>query len=239
LAFVQTYDDKPKRRLFELLRSQGMQDNQHIVFLTDGGEDVRDLPRYLNPQAEHLLDWFHITMRLTVLRQMTRSLPPPGHSDPDEQSCAVGPGEADRTLERVKHFLWHGNTFRALQLLDDLRETFAIACAVVGADGKQRVFHDRVAEFHTYIDRNQHQIPNYGERHRCGEAISSATAEATVNQVISRRMVKKQQMRWTPRGAHLLLQIRTRVLNNDLDTDFTRWYPTPTGSDQPAEAPAA
>jgi hypothetical protein len=38
-------------------------------------------------------------------------------------------------------------------------------------------------------------------------------------------MVKKQQMRWKPRGAHLLLQIRTRVLNDQLATDFHRWYP--------------
>jgi hypothetical protein len=52
-----------------------------------------------------------------------------------------------------------------------------------------------------------------------------ATAEATVNQVISRRMVKKQQMKWSPRGAHLLLQVRTRVLNDDLVGDFSRWYP--------------
>jgi hypothetical protein len=38
-------------------------------------------------------------------------------------------------------------------------------------------------------------------------------------------MVKKQQMRWTPRGAHLLLQVRTRVLNDQLAGDFRRWYP--------------
>jgi hypothetical protein len=38
-------------------------------------------------------------------------------------------------------------------------------------------------------------------------------------------MVKKQQMRWTPRGAHLLLQVRTRVLNDDLAGVFQRWYP--------------
>jgi hypothetical protein len=38
-------------------------------------------------------------------------------------------------------------------------------------------------------------------------------------------MVKKQQVRWTPRGAHLLLQIRTRVLNGDLAGVFKRWYP--------------
>ncbi|MGH2353351.1 MAG: ISKra4 family transposase, partial [Chloroflexota bacterium] len=74
-GFVQTYDTKPKRRLFEVLRSQGMQMNQQVTFLTDGGEDVRELPLYLNPQAEHLLDWFHITMRLTVMGQYAKSLP--------------------------------------------------------------------------------------------------------------------------------------------------------------------
>ncbi len=57
------------------------------------------------------------------------------------------------------------------------------------------------------------------------EAISSAFVESAVNQVVSKRMVKKQQMRWTPRGAHLLLQLRTHVLNDDLAVDFQRWYP--------------
>ncbi|GHC81237.1 hypothetical protein GCM10007079_20820 [Nocardiopsis terrae] len=47
-----------------------------------------------------------------------------------------------------------------------------------------------------------------------------ASAESAANQVISRRMVKKQQMRWSPKGAHLLLQVRTRVLNGDLAADF-------------------
>jgi hypothetical protein len=49
-------------------------------------------------------------------------------------------------------------------------------------------------------------------------------------------------MRWTPRVAHLLFQVRTRVLNNDLANDFRRWYPgfTPESEaaldDQPAAA---
>jgi hypothetical protein len=211
-----------------------MQDNQQVVFLTDGGEDVRDIPRYLNPQAEHYLDWFHITMRLTVLRQMTRSLPTPDarQDDDDDAPWIPDPGQADRDLERAKHFLWHGNTFRAMQVLEDLRDDFEIACAGAGPDDKQRAFFERLSEFCTYIDRNSGEIPNYGERHRCGEPISTATAEATVNQVISRRMVKKQQMRWSPRGAHLLLQVRTRVLNDDLAADFARWYPGPTTPDR-------
>jgi hypothetical protein len=125
-AYVQTYDTKPKRRLYELLRSQGMQDNQQVVFLTDGGEDIRDLPCYLNPQAEHYLDWFHITMRLTVLRQMTRSLPPRPASQHEDHDAPFtpDPGQVGRDLERVKNFLWHGNTFRALQILAGLRDDF-------------------------------------------------------------------------------------------------------------------
>jgi hypothetical protein len=30
---------------------------------------VCDLPLYLNPQAAHVLDWFHVTMRLTLMGQ--------------------------------------------------------------------------------------------------------------------------------------------------------------------------
>ncbi len=95
-GYVQTYDTKPKRRLFELLKTQGMQPNQQVTFLTHGGADVRELPLYLNPQAEHLIDWFHITMGLTVMNQMARGLEgTPG-------------AEASRQLERLKWFLWHG-----------------------------------------------------------------------------------------------------------------------------------
>ena len=38
---------------------------------------------------------------------------------------------------------------------------------------------------------------------------------SAVNQVINARMCKRQQMRWTPRGAHLLAQVRCAVLNGD------------------------
>jgi hypothetical protein len=75
------------------------------------------------------------------------------------------------------------------------------------------------------IRTNTHLIPNYGERHRCGEAISSPLAESAVNQVVAKGMVKKQQMRWSPAGAQLFLQVRTAVLNNDLAGCFRRWYP--------------
>jgi hypothetical protein len=40
-----------------------------------------------------------------------------------------------------------------------------------------------------------------------------------------RRFVNKQQMHWTLRGAHLLLQTQTKVLNNEIEGAFRRWYP--------------
>jgi len=46
--------------------------------------------------------------------------------------------------------------------------------------------------------------------------------------VISRRFVKKQQMRWQPETAHLLLQVRTRTLNGALRETFQRWWPAMT-----------
>jgi len=68
-GFVTGYDTKSKRRLAELLKVQGLQMNQAITFLSDGGDKVRDLQLYLSPLAEHLLDWFHLTMRITCARQ--------------------------------------------------------------------------------------------------------------------------------------------------------------------------
>jgi len=39
------------------------------------------------------------------------------------------------------------------------------------------------------------------QRCRVGEIISTSFVESAVNQIISKRMVKRQQMRWSPRGA--------------------------------------
>ena len=47
-GFVQTYDEKPRPRVWELLKSQGMQANQQVVFMSDGGENERRAQQYLH-----------------------------------------------------------------------------------------------------------------------------------------------------------------------------------------------
>jgi hypothetical protein len=70
-------------------------------------------------------------------------------------------------------------------------------------------------EFHTCIENNKSFIPNYSERYCQGERISTGFVESTMNQVVSECFYRKQHMQWSQCGAHLLLQIRTRVLNGD------------------------
>src|SRR6266545_829212 len=136
-GFVTSYDTKPKRRLAELLKAQGLQMNQAITFLSDGGDTVRDLQLYLSPLAEHLLDWFQITMRLTVLRQQLKELITVAPDQDLEQ--------LDDELERVKWYLWHGNVFRALQVLEGVQWELEDLDDEVRASGKLA---RAVAEFH-------------------------------------------------------------------------------------------
>jgi hypothetical protein len=167
----------------------------------------------LNPQAEHLLDWFHITMRLTVMNQIAKGL---GSEESESRAGAL------KQLESIKWYLWHGNVFKALRQIDDM-ETDLDGEAITGESSEK--LRKALQEFQTYIENNQQWIPNYGELWRAGETISTAFVESAVDQVLSKRFVKKQQMSWSRRGAHLLLQARTQVLNEDLRGKFDEWYP--------------
>jgi hypothetical protein len=163
-------------------------------------------------------------MRVEQLSQTAR-----GFRGTDE--CPMTKEKILKELERVKWFLWHGNVFRADETLTDLM--FEVDGAIEEDREAQRPVHlvlkklaRALEEFGTYIDNNASGIVNYGERHRCGERISTGFVESTINQLVAKRFVKKQQMRWTPRGAHLLLQVRVQALNDDLHTTFERWYPS-------------
>ncbi len=154
-----------------------------------------------------------MTMRVTNLKQMAKGLAKYKETE-----------NLDKNLERIKWFLWNGNVFKSLQVLDDM--LFDIECFEDDPIYKGLPkFAKTAREFRGYIFNNQELIPNYADRYHYGEAISTAFVESTVNEVISRRMVKKQQMRWTRRGAHHLLQLRTKTLNNELQDAFHQWYP--------------
>src|SRR5919109_1181025 len=161
LGFVQTLDTKPKRRLYEVLQSQGLQMNQEITFLSDGNDTLRALQLEISPKATHILDWFHLTMKLTVLGQYGKGLV---HCE------AVLGEEICHKIERLKWSLWHGQVDKALGKIDELEtaiepfnETYARFPQMVKA----------LAELHTYIVNNRPLIPNDGERYHNGQAIAT------------------------------------------------------------------
>jgi hypothetical protein len=61
--------------------------------------------------SEHLIDWFHITIRLTVLQQQAKGL---------QAERPQFSQETSKQLESVNHLLWHGNTEEALERIGGL-----------------------------------------------------------------------------------------------------------------------
>jgi hypothetical protein len=162
-------------------------------------------------------------MRLTVMGQTAKSLGTRSRSFEDDDELEVlDTAGIQKNLGRIKWYLWHGNVYKALQRIETLEYDLE---AWEEHDEAVAKLLRAIQEFGRYIEVNQQAIPNYGDRYRHGETISTSFIESAVNQVVSKRMVKLQQMRWSKRGAHLLLQARTRVLNNDLRKTFCNWYP--------------
>jgi hypothetical protein len=67
-----------------------------------------------------------------------------------------------------------------------------------------------------YLTGQSNWLVNYAERHRAGLRVGTAITEGTANFLVNRRMNKHQQMRWSRRGADLLLQVRCAVYNGTL-----------------------
>jgi hypothetical protein len=90
---------------------------------------------------------------------------------------------------RIKWRLWHGDGREALIRLDTLAEDIDVLKS--DYPNLER-FTKNAAEFATYIRNNVGLIPNYGERWRNGELISTSFVESTVNVLISKLFCKKQ-----------------------------------------------
>jgi hypothetical protein len=81
-----------------------------------------------------------------------------------------------------------------------------------------------------YVSGQAERIIDYAKARRDDEPISTATTEGTVQWLLHRRTGANQQMRWSPRGAHRMLKVRTAVANGTLADDHVaaeRWARRP------------
>ncbi len=131
--------------------------------------------------------------------------------------------EAVRGLERAKWRLWYGRWPGCRRKLAALCR-WAQRTSLCGLAGIGRLQH-HVGDLLGYLERNQGALVHYAARRRNGEPISTAFVESSVNEIIAKRMNKKQQMRWNRATVQPFLDVRIAVLNDTLEDAFRHRYP--------------
>jgi hypothetical protein len=73
-----------------------------------------------------------------------------------------------------------------------------------------------------FVQHNASILVDHARARKQGRRISTAPAESIMNHLINRRMSKRQQMRWSAKGDHLMLQTRVELLDGRLPGHF-KW----------------
>ena len=177
------------------------------------------VPGVLEPP---ILDWFHIAMRLQHLKQVADGLVA---RDPARVAAkAVIVDEVERLHWRI----WNGKAKNARKSIDRIR---AVMHHFRGErDSRQSIAPSRklwtaLRELHRYLAGQSAWLVNYAERHRAGMRVGTSITEGTANFLVNRRMNKSQQMRWSRRGADLLLQVRCAVYNGTFGSELRTEIP--------------
>jgi len=125
-------------------------------------------------------------------------------------------------LKRAKWALWNGKTIRGPIRLVHLSQ-WAHASSLQGTKPIAKLA-SALPDLVRYVELNRDSMPNYGLRYRSGQRISTSFAESSVNEIISHRMAKRQQMRWNRHTAPEFLRVRVHVLNDTIKNAFRRMH---------------
>jgi hypothetical protein len=190
------------KRLDLFLSQQGVGPNERTTAITDGAGEFETAAAASVLTGARILDWFHIAMKFRAAQMSAVML---------SLRSPVEWGAIERSLDRAKWLVWHG---RAHTALERLRSVLVAVQAMREHDSTTLSLN--VERVLNYLSQNDRYLVPYAARYRAGLAISSATAESAVNELVSTRMAKRRQMRWSEQGAHLLVQVRSAVLNGTL-----------------------
>jgi hypothetical protein len=212
-AFVRNGPAVSAEAFTRALAAAGVNEATPATVLCDGDAGLWRMQRATLPDATVVLDWWHIAIRFEHALQTARGLGA-GSSHVDH---AVG------AIDRAKWCLWHGRWTGCRRKLAGLyRWTKRQHVREVAGIGRlQR----HVSELLGYLERNQDMLVHYAARRRRGEPISTAFVESAVNEIVAKRMNKKQQMRWNRATVQPFLDIRCAVLNDTLEDAFRHRYP--------------
>jgi uncharacterized protein YukE len=209
------------RQLRGMLQGLGATSATPATILSDGADGPQSRGEAASPgPTHHVLDRFHRAMRIQHTAQAAKSWP-----DKTEDHRQAGERLAE-TIERIRWRLRHGQVRRSLDLIEETAANLEAMADDTVAQKVARLLRD----LETYVSGQSAIIIDYAKARRCDEPISTAITESTVQWLLHRRMNAQQQMRWSPRGAHLMLKVRTAAVNGTLDRDHAvaeRWASRP------------
>jgi hypothetical protein len=197
------------------LDAVGRAGDTELTGFTDGCPGVRSILAAAGVTAPPILDWFHIAMRLQHLKQIADGLSTDDTARGEAKEAIV------EEVERLRWRLWNGKARDAQISIDRIRQVmhaFQGEPNCQRSEAPSRKLWTALAKLNGYLCGQSNWLVNYAERHRAGLRVGTALTEATANFLVNRRTNKSQQMRWTRRGADLLLQVRSAVYNGTLGT---------------------
>jgi hypothetical protein len=198
------------------LDAVGRTEHTALTAFTDGCAGLRRILADAGVTTAPMLDWFHIGMRLQHLKQVASGL------SCDDPSRAAAKAVIVAEVERLHWRLWNGKAANARISIDRIR---AVVHHFKGERGTRksiapsRKLWTALHALDGYLIGQSNWLVNYAERHRAGLRVGTAITEGTANFLVNRRMNKSQQMRWSRRGADLLLQVRCAVYNGTLGSE--------------------
>jgi hypothetical protein len=163
--------------------------------------------------VRHILDWFHLSMRMRPIQQVLAGLSSRQLRDPEPVQTAHD------SIERIRHLLWHG---RPVDADEEIVLLLGHGSKIAERNGisVQESMNDLqrlCSELKGYAQNNRDAIINYHRRYHGKQPVSTARAEGCVDEIANARMGKKQRMRWSPTGAHRLARVRAAVLDGRLN----------------------
>jgi hypothetical protein len=224
-AFTRDGQAASAEALRQALAAASVTADTPATVLCDGDAGLWRLQQEVLPGATPILDWWHAAVRFEHALQAARGLAAPLA---DRAVC-----DLDRAKWRLWHGRWAGCRDRLAALLRWTRRRPVREAA--GADRLQ----GHVTGLLGYLERNAGALVPYAARRRRGEPISTAFVESAVNEIVAKRMNKKQQMRWDRATVQPFLDVRTAVLNDTLEDAFRQRYPGFRPANNGAVLPAA
>jgi hypothetical protein len=196
------------------LGAQGWRPGQKVTVISDGEAVLPNLVRAATREpVRHILDWFHLSMRMRPIEQMLLGLS--GRDLRDIRPLQA----AQASIELVRNLLWHGRPANANQkLVCFASHTENIAGS--GTNPEQVVTKDLLrhcSELRSYVQNNSRAIVSYHRRYHSDRPISTSRAEGCVDEIANARMGRRRRMRWSPGGAHRVAVVRAVVLDCRLE----------------------